>query len=171
MNEAGREQYTDYHPPREERIAAVPPLEPTANFQANIVEKAYRALQIGFVAVPIVAGIDKFSNQLTDWTQYLHPTIPNMLGVTSQSFMYGVGLVEIIVGIGIALRPRIFGDVLALWLSAIVVNLLAQGQYFDIALRDFGLAAAACALARLSKARELGLSYRATPGILKKRNY
>jgi hypothetical protein len=145
----------------EERLSAVPP--PSTNyesgvaFEANLVDKAYRALQIGFVAVPIVAGIDKFANQLTDWTQYIHPAITNTLGISAQNFMYGVGVVEILVGIGIALKPKIFGDILALWLAGIVVNLLAQGQFFDIALRDFGLSAAACALARLSKAREHGV--------------
>ncbi|MGZ3694093.1 MAG: hypothetical protein ACXWQO_07825 [Bdellovibrionota bacterium] len=165
MNEAevqDNREYRSYGTPlREERLTAVPPpsteYDRGVAFEANLVDKAYRALQIAFVAVPIVAGVDKFANQLTDWTQYIHPTIPNMLGITAQNFMYGVGVVEIIVGIGIALKPRIFGDILALWLAGIVVNLLAQGQFFDVALRDFGLSAAACALARLSKAREVGV--------------
>jgi hypothetical protein len=162
MNEAEREVNRDYRsyeaPLRDERLTAVPPpasdFDRDVAFQARFVDKAYRALQIGFVALPIVAGIDKFANQLTDWTQYLHPTIPNMLGITSQTFMYGVGVVEILVGIGVALKPKIFGDILAAWLVGIVVNLLAQGQYFDIALRDFALSAGACALARLGYARE-----------------
>lgn len=173
MNEAeinrepGRE-YRSYGSQRDERLQAVPPLRPDLNLEndvalrSSVVDKAYRALQTGFVAVPIVAGIDKFANQLTDWTQYLAPTIPNMLGITSQTFMYGVGVVEIIVGIGIALRPRVFADILAVWFAGIVVNLVAQGAYFDIALRDFGLCAAACALARLSKAREESLVLPAT---------
>jgi hypothetical protein len=139
---------------KEERLTAVPDVtEPYAIFQQRLVDKAYRALQVGFILVPIVAGIDKFANQLTDWTQYLHPTIPNLLGITSQTFMYGVGVIEILVGIGIALKPKLFADVLALWLAGIVINLLAQGQFFDIALRDFGLSAGACALARLSHGR------------------
>lgn len=164
MNEAEREinrEYRSYESPlREERLTAVPPsaidtdFDRGVAFQARFVDKAYRALQIGFVALPIVAGIDKFANQLTDWTQYIHPSIPNMLGITAHSFMYGVGVIEILVGIGVALKPKIFGDVLAAWLAGIVVNLLAQGQYFDIALRDFALSAGACALARLGYARE-----------------
>lgn len=162
MNEAEKNynrEYRSYETPlREDRLSAVPPLSTEfdrgVEFQANIVEKAYHALQLAFVAVPIVAGIDKFANQLTNWTQYIHPTIPNMLGLTSQTFMYGVGVAEILVGIGVALKPRIFGDVLALWLAGIMVNLLAQGQFFDIALRDFALSAGACALARLASARE-----------------
>lgn len=160
MNEAeAKRDYRSYGAPlREDRLSAVPSpstdLDGGLAFQARLVDKAYRALQLAFVAVPVVAGIDKFANQLTDWSQYIHPTIPNMLGITAQNFMYGVGVIEIIVGIGIALKPRVFGDILALWLAGIVVNLLAQGQFFDIALRDFGLSAAACALARLSKARE-----------------
>ncbi|MGE3262978.1 MAG: hypothetical protein AB7K68_14450 [Bacteriovoracia bacterium] len=164
MNEAQQQdrEYRSYGTSlREDRLSAVPPpsteFDGGLAFQANLVDKAYRALQLAFVAVPIVAGLDKFANQLTDWTQYIHPTIPNMLGVTAQNFMYGVGVVEILVGIGIALKPRVFGDILALWLAGIVVNLLAQGQFFDVALRDFGLCAGACALARLSKAREHGV--------------
>jgi hypothetical protein len=117
-------------------------------------EQAHKALQIGFVALLVVAGIDKFANELTDWTQFLAPIFPQTFGVGAQTFMYGIGFLEIALSIGIALRPRVFGDVFAGYLGLIIVNLLMQGLYLEIALHDFALAAGACALARLSAARE-----------------
>ena len=121
-----------------------------ADFQVPAYQ-AYRALQFGFVAVPIIAGIDKFFLFLVDWDQYLAPAIPRMLGIDGHTFMLGVGVIEVIAGIGVALRPRIFGYVVSAWLCGIIVNLLMTGQYFDIALRDLGLAIGAFALARLAQ--------------------
>jgi len=123
---------------------------------ASLATKAAHALQIAFVALFMVAGIDKFTHQLTDWTQYLAAGIPRFFAISPQYFLYGVGGWEIFLAIGLVLRSRVFADLAAIWLSAIVINLLLQGQYFDIALRDFGLAAGACALARLSQARRRG---------------
>ncbi len=115
--------------------------------------RAYRVLQVGFVALPLVSGLDKFANQLVDWTIYLGSAIPHALTVGPQAFLYLVGIWEIFLALGIALKPRVFGDVLAFWLVLVACNLVAQGQFFDIALSNFGLAAAACALARLSGAQ------------------
>ena len=112
--------------------------------------QAYRILQFGFVVAPIVAGLDKFFNLLTDWTQYLPQVVTNVLGGNAHSLMLAVGVIEVIAGIGVALKPRIFSYVVAAWLGVIIVNLLLIPGYFDIALRDFGLLLGALALGRLS---------------------
>ncbi len=111
---------------------------------------AYQALKIGFVVAPLAAGIDKFFNYLTDWPKYLAPFVPDLLGVAPQTFMRGVGVIEIVAGIGVILKPRIFAYVVSAWLVGIVINLLIQGQYLDVALRDVGLAIGAFALGQLA---------------------
>lgn len=110
--------------------------------------EAYRILQIGFVVAPILAGADKFFHLMTDWSQYLAPFLGDLVGVST--FMAVVGLVEIVAGIGVAVKPRIFSYVVAAWLAGIIVNLLLVGGFLDVALRDLGLALGALALARLS---------------------
>jgi hypothetical protein len=115
------------------------------------VHQAFRILQLGFVAAPIIAGVDKFFHALVNWDQYLAPVIPGTLGIDGHIFMLGVGVVEIVAGVGVALVPRVFGYVVGAWLLGIVGNLLLTGQYYDIALRDFGLALGALALGRLAE--------------------
>jgi hypothetical protein len=112
--------------------------------------QAYRILHLGFVVAPIVAGLDKFFNLLTDWTQYLPGFVTSMAGGNGHALMMVVGVVEILAGIGVALKPRVFSYVVAAWLGAIIVNLLLIPGYFDVALRDFGLLLGALALGRLS---------------------
>jgi hypothetical protein len=112
--------------------------------------QAYRILHLGFIALPILAGLDKFFHVLTDWDKYLAPVISSMLGGRGHEFMLAVGVIEIVAGIGVALKPRLFAWVVAGWLGGIIVNLLLVGGYLDVALRDFGLMLAAIALARLS---------------------
>ena len=112
--------------------------------------QAYTILLIGFTVAPIIAGLDKFFNVLTNWTQYLSPMANNILGGASQQFMYLVGVIEIVAGIGVFLKPKIFAYVVAAWLGLIIVNLLMIPGYFDVALRDLGLMLGALALARLS---------------------
>lgn len=112
--------------------------------------QAFRALHVGFVAAPILAGLDKFANVLADWTDYLWGGIPDLLGVAPATFMAGVGVVEVVAGILVAVKPRIGGWVVAAWLVGIILNLLLLGDYFDVALRDLGLALGAFALARLA---------------------
>lgn len=114
-------------------------------------KQAYQALQIGFVALPLIAGLDKFAYLLADWTQYLAPVFPRATGITPTTFMGIVGVLEIIAGIGVALRPKIFAYVVSGWMAAIVLNLLILGQHYDIALRDIGLAIGAFALGKLSQ--------------------
>lgn len=117
--------------------------------------RAFIMLHASFIALPILVGLDKFSNFLVDWTQYLHPAIPDALGLSPLQFMYGVGLVEILIGIGIAASPRVFGYVLQTWLVAIIVNLLFLGQHYDVALFDLALASGTFALAQLARTQEI----------------
>ena len=119
---------------------------------ANPSYQAYWILRAGFVAAPIIAGADKFANLLTDWSRYLAPAIPQTLGVSPETFMRGVGVIEIVAGVLVAIIPRYAAYVVAAWLGAIIVNLLIRGEYFDVALRDFGLMLGALALARLAQA-------------------
>ena len=112
--------------------------------------QAYQILHLGFAVLPIVAGLDKFLHLLVNWDQYLPPVVNNMLGDNGHQFMYIVGVIEIVAGIGVFLKPKIFAYVVAAWLGLIIVNLLLIPGYFDVALRDFGLLLGAVALGRLS---------------------
>ena len=112
--------------------------------------QAYQLLKLGFTVAPIVAGLDKFFHVLVDWDKYLPSVVNNMVGGQGHTLMLAVGVIEIVAGIGVALRPRIFSYVVAAWLWAIIINLLLIPGYFDVALRDFGLSLAALALGRLS---------------------
>lgn len=112
--------------------------------------QAYRILQLGFIAAPILAGLDKFFHLLVDWDKYLPAFVDRMLGGHGHQFMLAVGVIEIAAGVGVAVRPRVFSYVVAAWLWLIIVNLLLIPGYFDVALRDFGLSLAALALGRLS---------------------
>lgn len=113
--------------------------------------QAFQILRLGFTVAPIVAGLDKFFHLLVNWDQYLPPVVNNALGGHGHQFMFAVGVIEIVAGLGVAVKPRIFAYVVSAWLLLIVVNLLLIPGYFDVALRDFGLALAAFALARLSQ--------------------
>ena len=112
--------------------------------------KAYRILQAGFVAAPVLAGLDKFFHVLTNWDMYLAPGIAAMSPIGGHGLMLVVGVVELAAGVLMAVRPRIGAYVVAGWLLAIIVNLLLIPGFFDIALRDFGLSLGALALAQLS---------------------
>jgi hypothetical protein len=114
--------------------------------------QAFRILHAGFVVLPILAGLDKFFEVLVDWDRYLAPAVTDILPVSGHTLMLAVGVVEIAAGVLVALRPRIGAYVVAVWLWVIIVNLLVAGDYFDIALRDFGLSLGALALARLAEA-------------------
>jgi uncharacterized membrane protein YphA (DoxX/SURF4 family) len=113
--------------------------------------QAYQILHLAFVVAPILMGLDKFLGLLVNWDQYLPPFVNNILGGHGHEFMYVVGVIEIVAGIGVLLKPRIFAYVVAAWLALIIVNLLMIPGYFDVALRDFGLLLAALALGRLSQ--------------------
>lgn len=114
--------------------------------------QAFLLLRTVFTVAPIAFGLDKFFNLLTDWPQYLAPAIDGLVPGTAQQAMLAVGVVEIAAGVLVAVRPRIGGYVVALWLAGIIGNLLLIGGFADIALRDFGLLVSALALARLGAA-------------------
>jgi hypothetical protein len=113
--------------------------------------QAYLVLYAGFVALPILAGVDKFFHLLVNWDMYLAPLATRLLPVSGHTFMQAVGVIEVVAGLLVAFRPRIGAYVVALWLWGIIVNLLLVPGFYDVALRDFGLSLGALALARLSE--------------------
>jgi hypothetical protein len=128
---------------REERAAVAAGEDPAY--------QAFRILQVAFVLAPIIAGVDKFFGFLVNWDQYLAPTIAGMLPITAHTFMMIVGVIEIVAGGIVAMKPYYGGYLVTLWLWAIIVNLLMIPGHYDIALRDFGLSLGATSLARLSR--------------------
>ena len=114
--------------------------------------QAFWLLRIGFTVAPILFGLDKFTNLLTDWPGYLAPRIDDVVPGTAQQAMYAVGVIEIVAGLVVLLMPRFGGYLVAAWLAGIILNLLLIPDYYDIALRDFGLLLAALTLARLASA-------------------
>ena len=116
--------------------------------------QAFALLRTGFVVAPIVFGIDKFFDWLVDWRRYLAPEFNDLIPGNAHQAMLMVGVIEIIAGLVVAVRPKLGGYLVAAWLGAIIVNLLVLGDYYDVALRDFGLLLAALALARLATATE-----------------
>ena len=118
-------------------------------------EGAYQAfllLRIGFTAAPILFGIDKFFNWTVHWPDYLAGWINNIAPGSGQDFMYFVGAVEIVAGLAVAVAPIVGAPLVAAWLGGIVINLLTKNppEYYDIALRDFGLLLGALTLTRLA---------------------
>ena len=113
--------------------------------------QAFRILQFGFTVAPILAGLDKFFHLLVNWDQYLPGVVANLAPISPHMLMLVVGVIEIVAGIGVALKPRIFAYVVAAWLAVIIINLLLIPGYFDVALRDFGLLLGALALGQLSQ--------------------
>lgn len=110
--------------------------------------QAYMILRFAFAIAPILAGLDKFFNILTNWGQYLSPTF-DVFGNPHTTMMV-VGAIEIIAGILVWIKPKIFAYVVVLWLLGIIINLLLLHNFYDIALRDLGLLLGALALGRLS---------------------
>lgn len=110
--------------------------------------QGYQILHFAFTVAPILAGLDKFFNFLTQWDKYLDPKLV-LMGSPSKTMMI-VGVVEIIAGIGVWVKPKIFSYIVALWLLLIMINLIHLHQYYDVALRDLGLFLSALALGRLS---------------------
>lgn len=118
-------------------------------------DEAYFLLRTVFTIAPIAFGIDKFAQILCNWDFYLAPWINDLVPGDAHDAMMIIGVVEILAGILVALRPQIGAYVVALWLAGIIVDLLTLGSYYDVALRDFGLLIGALALARLAKDRVL----------------
>jgi uncharacterized membrane protein YphA (DoxX/SURF4 family) len=118
------------------------------------VDQAWMALRLVLGVIPVVAGLDKFFNLLTNWEQYLSPMATRMLPFSATTFMRAVGVVEMVVGLSILTRwTRVGAYVASAWLALIAINLLTTGRFFDVAARDVSMAVAAFALARLDEAR------------------
>jgi len=116
--------------------------------------QAFTLLRIGFTVAPILFGLDKFLNWLVDWPIYLAPQIDDLIPGNAHQAMLAIGIVEIVAGLVVAVRPKFGGYLVAAWLAGIIVNLLMQADFYDIALRDFGLLLGALTLARLATAVE-----------------
>jgi uncharacterized membrane protein YphA (DoxX/SURF4 family) len=114
----------------------------------------YWALRIAFGLGPLLAGLDKFTNLLTNWEKYLSPVFQRFIPVSAVTFMHIVGVIEMVVGLAILFgASRVFGYIAMLWLWGIAINLISTGMYYDIAVRDILLGIGAYALARVTEAR------------------
>jgi hypothetical protein len=128
---------------------------PTAAWTTSPAYQAYELLHVGFAVLPIVAGLDKFFHflQIGSWEGYLAPIVTQAIPLEATTIMMMVGGIEVAAGLLVAFWPRVGGYVVMLWLLGIIINLLLipEAKFLDIALRDFGLALGALALARLSE--------------------
>lgn len=121
------------------------------------VNRSWWVLRVGLGVVPIVAGLDKFFNLLTNWEMYLNPMVPRLLHVTPATFMHFVGVVEIVVGIAMLTRYTRYAAYVAMaWMWCIALSLIAQGAFLDVAARDVLISLGAFTLAQLSEVRVTG---------------
>ena len=137
--------------------AALRPIPiPTASMlRRDPAAQAFLMLRIAFTVAPILFGLDKFANVLTDdWTRYLSSEYNDLMPGNAADAMHVVGVVEVVAGLTVLVSPRFGGFLVAAWLGGIIVNLLLVGGYGDIALRDFGLLLGALTLARLATASD-----------------
>lgn len=122
----------------------------SANLQQAI-KPTFILLKFTFGLLPIVAGLDKFTNILTDWEQYINPTLTGMLPFSAHTFMVIVGVIEIVAGIIVFIKTEIGGYVVSAWLALIALTLLVSFSYVDIAVRDLVMAISAFSMARIAK--------------------
>ena len=115
--------------------------------------RAFFLLRTVFTIAPIAFGLDKFFGLLTDWEDYLAPWINDLVPGTAHEAMLLVGVIEIVAGVAVAVAPRFGGLLVAAWLAGIILNLVTMGEYYDVALRDFGLLVAALSLSLLAAGR------------------
>ena len=127
--------------------SAVPPMRTRLT---NPAFQAFALLRIGFTVAPILFGLDKFFNWLVDWPIYLAPEINDVIPGNAHQAMLVIGVVEIVAGLVVAVRPKFGGYLVAAWLGGIIVNLMLLGDFYDVALRDLGLMAGALALSLLA---------------------
>src|SRR3954465_7186414 len=128
---------------------------PSRTARPDLADPAFQAfslLRLGFVVAPILFGVDKFLDWLVDWERYLAPELNDLIPGNAHQAMLAVGVIEIVAGLVVAVRPKFGGYLVAAWLAGISFSLLLQADYYDIALRDFGLFLAALTLARLATA-------------------
>jgi uncharacterized membrane protein YphA (DoxX/SURF4 family) len=119
-------------------------------FKSDPAYQAFVLLRAGFALLPVVMGVDKFFNVFVNWEQYLAPWINDLSPLSALHTMRVVGVIEIVAGILVAIKPRYAAYVVAGWLAGIVLNLLTLSGYYDVALRDFALMLAALVLGRLA---------------------
>jgi len=115
------------------------------------IKPTFNLLKLTFGIVPIVAGLDKFINLLTNWEQYIHPNIGSILPFSAHGFMMIVGVIEIVAGIIVLLKPAIGSLIVSAWLILIALTLLASGHFLDVAVRDLVMAIGAFSLSRIAK--------------------
>ena len=127
-----------------------PTIAVSTRLRTDPVFQAFTLLRVGFTVAPILFGLDKFANVMVDWSVYLAPWINDILPGSADQAMYAIGVVEILAGLAVAVRPRYGALLVAAWLGGIILNLLTYSGYYDIALRDFGLMLGALTLARLA---------------------
>jgi len=137
------------------------PLEPAVSRWHDPRFQAFVTLRIGYTVLPLAMGIDKYFNAMVSWPKYLADWIQNILPGTAQQIMYGVGAVEILAGILVALKPRYAAYIVAAWLLGIVINLWSYGEWWDIGVRDVGLMLGALTLARLASVYDPPIRLRA----------
>ncbi len=113
--------------------------------------QAFWLLRIAFIVAPIVFGADKFANVLVNWEKYLAPWIRDLSPLSPTHTMYVVGVIEILAGVLVAIKPRYAAYLVAAWLGGIIIDLLTFSGFYDVALRDFGLMLGALTLARLAR--------------------
>src|SRR4051812_4067904 len=134
-----------------------PRVQPASRDQlSNPVFQAFALLRIGFTVAPILFGLDKFLDWLVDWKIYLAPQINDLIPGNAHQAMLAIGVIEVVAGIAVAVRPKLGGYLVAAWLGGVIVDLLLQADHYDIALRAFGLLLGALTLARLATAFERG---------------
>lgn len=111
----------------------------------------FNIMKLTYGLVPIVAGLDKFTNLLTNWEQYLHPGIASMLPFSAHTFMIIVGIIEIVAGLIVLVKPSVGSYIVMAWLAVIALTLIASGKYLDVAVRDLVMAIGAFSLAQIAK--------------------
>ena len=119
--------------------------------QNHALSKTFMLMKYTFVLLPILAGADKFTNLLTNWEQYLNPSLASILPFSATVFMMIVGVIEIIVGLIVLKKPEIGGYIVAAWLTCIALTLLADFRFLDVAVRDLVMAISAFSMVRISK--------------------
>jgi hypothetical protein len=115
------------------------------------IKPTFNLLKLTFGLVPIVAGLDKFTNLLTNWEQYINPTLGGMLPFSGHTFMMIVGVIEIVAGIIVLKKTEMGGYIVSAWLALIALTLLASFSYVDIAVRDLVMAISAFSMAKMAK--------------------
>lgn len=117
----------------------------------EVLKPVFNVLRITYAIIPVVAGLDKFTDLLVDWEKYLHPGLISLLPFSPHTFMMIVGVIEIVAGIIVFIRPAVGGYIVMAWLTLIAITLLAGGHFLDVAVRDLAMAIGALTLARISK--------------------